>query len=167
MGAVITQNAVENSPSQSQSDRGSLGEIVRPSRESRIARLEAMAVRERWGANDERLKALAESLLDRVLGEGQSKAPSSNRDAATITAALTSFLNYGLAETKFELEKIKAEDWLKPNTTVNVGVGVNLAQYEERVAGRPYAEVRAELYAEAKEMVRQLEAQDADAARQP
>lgn len=150
MSDAIAQDDAENSPDQPQTTRGDLGETVRPTRD-RIARLEAKALRERWGMTDEKLQSLADNLRERV-------PKASHRDAATIMSSLTSFMNYGLAEQKFELEKIEAEDGPKTGTTVNVGVGVNIQQnYQERVAGRDYDELCAEIAAEAASVTKRLE----------
>ena len=54
--------------------------------------------------------------------------------------------------------QLQTDDLGVAGTTVNVGV--NYQQYEERVAGLPYAEVRARLLAEAKAMVRRFETDD-------
>lgn len=86
------------------------------------------------------------------------RASEGHRDAATIMSALTSFMNYGLAEQRFELEKIEAEDGPKPGTTINNVVGVNMQQqYEERVAGRDYDELCEEIAAEAAAVTKRLE----------
>lgn len=151
MGTPKIKNTVERIPGRTQNARGALGEIAQPTRD-RIARLEARALRERWGLTDEKIESIAANLRKRV-----SKA--SNRDAATITSALNGLMNYGLAESKFELEKFEAENGPKSGgTTVNVGVGVSIQQqYEERVAGRDYDELCAEIAAEAAAVTKQLE----------
>ncbi len=129
------------------------GQIVRASRESRITRLKARAVRDNWGLTDTKLKVLVADLLD-------SAPKSSVRDKASIASALSSLMSRGIDESKFELEKIKVEDGPKSGgTTVNVGVGVNVQQqYEERVAGRDYDELCAEIAAEAASVTKRLEA---------
>lgn len=120
-------------------------------RQSQIDRLKARALRDRWGGSDAKLNEIAKDLFNRVGKAGA-------RDAATITQALTGLFRYGLDEQKFELEKIKAADGPKTGTTVNVGVGVNVQQqFEERVAGRDYDELCAEIEAEAKAVLGRLE----------
>ena len=148
----MTQNDGENAPDPPQSAGGDLGEVAHPlHRRDRIARLEVRALRERWGLSEAKIKELVQNLTERV-------PKASNRDAASITAALTSLVNCGLAEQKFELEKIKAEDGPKPSTMVNIGVGANIQQqYEERVAGRDYDELCAEIAAEAAAVTKRLE----------
>lgn len=148
----MTQDAGANSPDQPRSAGGDLGESVHPlQRRDRIARLEVRALRERWGISEEKIKEIVQNLMERL-------PKASNRDAATITSVLTSFLTYSLAEQKFELEKIKAEDGPKPATMVNIGVGASIQQqYEERVAGRDYDELCAEIAAEAAAVTKRLE----------
>jgi len=128
------------------------GEVMRPSRESRITRLKARAVRDNWGLTDVKLKALVKDLLD-------SAPKASVRDKSSIASALSSLMSRGIDESRFELEKIKVEDGPKTGATVNVGVGVNIQQsYQERVAGRDYDELCAEIAAEAASVTKRLEA---------
>ena len=125
-------------------------------------RLAARAVRNRWNLPPTKCDNLVSRLFDItaktevtvITKNGEELSVGGPADVNAIAAARVLVVMMGQNQT---------DEIGVAGTTVNVGV--NLTQYEERVAGRPYAEVRAALAAEAAEMTRFLEAQDAERGR--
>jgi hypothetical protein len=168
MASVVEQSQTQTAPESVDGSRGlGLSEplLLDPHRLNEDIRLAGrVAKNPRWKLPEAKCDDLVSRLFDIttktavsvVTRKGDEISVDGPADANAIAAARVIVQMMG----QNQADELAAS---KSNINVNVGMGVNLAQYEERVAGRPYNEVCAEIRAQAAAVLRRIDGDRSDA----